>query len=145
MSRVFALTLFVGLLTVSGCTTVNHYTTPTAIRANPASTAQFVSAMSFDDAYKKTVEQMRACFERKAKYLQYTVTETKSPNEAEVTWGLSTALSYKVLSTIVLRPIDTRSRVELYSAFPTQPDSLYTSLQSWLINNGTGCPGDSAK
>lgn len=136
---------FLVIATLSGCASFVEHSTPTALRANSASTAHFNTSMGYDEAYKKTVEQMQACFEREAKYLKYTVAKQQSANEAEVSWALVTALSYKVLSTIVLNPTASGTKVTLYSAIPTQPDPLYAPLQSWLTKNGTGCPGDSPK
>jgi hypothetical protein len=129
-----------------GCATGVSKETPTELRSSPGSTSSFETTMQYDQAYRKTLEQMKSCYERRLSLLgtlTANVFGDKSPNEAQVSWGISSAFSkQKIYLTVLLEPITTGTRATLFWFDPKTPTSLNGALREWLVGNGTGCPGD---
>lgn len=133
-----------GVVTLAGCASNVIRATPTELRAAPASVLRFESTRPYDAAYRKTLEQMNSCFNKKAALssLQFLVSGDKSADEAQVSWAMSSMFSYRVFATIVLKPINAGTTVELYWFGEKPPTGLQSTLQQWLNADATGCPGD---
>jgi hypothetical protein len=142
MKKLICTALCTVLLT--GCVANVIRATPTELRAAPATVLRFDSTRAYDAAYRKTLEQMNSCFNKKAAFssLQFLVSSDKSADEAQVSWAMSSLLSYRVFGTIVLRPNAPGTKVELYWFSERPPLALQTALQQWLDADATGCPGD---
>lgn len=130
---------------VSGCATIVERATPQELRAAPGSSRAFATARPYDAAYRKTLEQMKSCYERKLGLFgssQTTVFGDKSALEAHVSLALSTMFGYKVFATIVLAGQPDGTAVTLYSAGDKPPIGLEATLKNWLDADAMGCPGD---
>lgn len=132
-----------GLL--AGCANIAERATPQELRTAPGSVRAFETSRPYDAAYRKTLEQMKSCYERKLGLFgsaQTTVFGDKSEREAQVSWAISSITGYKVLVTIVLASKVDGTAVTLYSASDKPPAWLETTLKNWLNDDAMGCPGD---
>lgn len=132
-------------LLLAGCATTVPRATPTELRAAPGSSAMFVTLKPFDTAYRKTLEQMKSCYERKLGLFgsaQTVVVADKSANEAQVSLAFSSMLSYRVFVTIVLTPTPAGTTVAAYYAGEKPAPGIDAALRNWLNTDAFGCPGD---
>jgi hypothetical protein len=133
------------ILVLSGCAGSVTRPTPEALRAAPGSSASFTTPKGYDMAYRKVLEQMKSCYERKLGILgtsQTTVFGDKSANEAQVSMAFSAITGYRVITTIVLTPLTDGTAVKSYYASETPLDVISTALKGWLISDTSNCPGD---
>ncbi len=127
-----------GLAIASGCSVGVKRATPTELRDAPGSVLSFDSNRPYSTAYRKTLEQMTACYARKA----FTVTGDQASNESQVSLGSSSTFAHRVYSTVVLKPNGDGTTVTIFWATANPPVSLRNNLQKWLDSDATGCPGD---
>ena len=139
------LPILIAALLLAGCASTVTRATPEALRAAPGATLRIVSPKSYDLAYRKTLDQMKSCYERKMGLMgsaQTTVWGDKGDKEAQVSLAFSSIFNYRIFSTIVLVPEAGGTAVTLYSTGEQPPPALVSALKTWLIDDGAGCPGD---
>jgi hypothetical protein len=137
--------LLIAALLLAGCASTVTRATPEALRSAPGSTLRIVSPKPYDLAYRKTLDQMKSCYERKLGLTgsaQTTVWGDKSAKEAQVSLAFSSLFNYRIFSTILLVPEAGGTAVTLYSAGEQPPPALVSALKTWLLDDGAGCPGD---
>lgn len=139
------LALITTTLLLAGCASSVTRPTPEALRAAPGSSASFATPKAYDMAYRKVLEQMKSCYERKLGIFgtaQITIFGDKSANEAQVSMALSAITGYRIITTIVLTPTAEGTAVKSYYASETPLDAITTALNDWLASDASRCPGD---
>lgn len=140
-----AATFLALILALSGCAGNMTRPTPEALRAAPGSIASFTTPKGYDMAYRKVLEQMKSCYERKLGLFgtaQTTVFGDKSANEAQVSMAFSAITGYRVITTIVLTPLADGTAVKSYYASEAPLDAITLALKEWLTRDGSRCPGE---
>ncbi|WP_130472911.1 hypothetical protein [Candidatus Magnetaquicoccus inordinatus] len=142
---------FVVVALVSGCMSSVTRITPEEMRANPGSKISFDTKVPFDLAYRKTLNQMKGCWEQgsgvnffpfASASFAFSVFGDKMENDAQVSLKLTTNLTAKIIQTIALNPIQNGTHVTIYFAGEKPPEGQRKVLQEWLDNDSQGCPGD---
>lgn len=136
--KLFILVVVIAIL--SGCANTVTRTTPEELRNNPGAKLSFESTKSYDLAFRKTLNQMKSCFERNlGGTTKWSVFGDKMDTEAQVSWQVTGMFTSKVMATIVLEPQKTGTRVTIYSASESEPKGLANTLRQWLDTDKTDC------
>lgn len=133
----------VAVVLLAGCASSVTRSTPEELRSSPGSKLTFESTKPYDLAFRKTLNQMKSCYERNIGIsTRMSIFGDKMDTEAQVSWQVTGMLTNKIMVTIVLEPQKTGTRVTIYSAGENEPKGIASVLRQWLDADNTGCPGD---
>lgn len=125
--------------TLAGCGGVHRSTSDDLIAA-PATTARTETALGLDEAYRKTLNQMKACYEAGGAFMVHmSVYGDKSASDAQISFGISGITGHRVIATLKLTPGNPGTIIDIYSAGNNPPVGLTRQLDFWLNKGRTGC------
>lgn len=130
---------------LAGCANSVIRATPTDLMADPGGKESFIVNASYDSAYRKSHEQLIACFQRKLGLFgsaQISVIADKTPKDAQLSLTLSSITGVRTLYTVVLAPAEAKTNVTIYGSSDKGPALMKAAMRDWLDDNGTACPGD---